>query len=183
MIRTRFWAVGLTASLLVLGACSKKPEELPPPPPTTAAPQPAETAPPPPPPTGAVTSTTIPGSLADFVEKAGSDRVLFAYDSYELDDAARDTLTRQAAWLSQYGSVRMTIEGHADERGTREYNLALGERRANAVKNFLAGQGIDAGRIAVISYGKERPAVEGSDESAWAQNRRGVTVLSGAAAS
>ena len=79
--------------------------------------------------------------------------------------------------------MKVTIEGHADERGTREYNLALGERRANSVKNFLAGQGVAADRISVISYGKERPAVEGSDESAWAQNRRAVTVLVGAAAS
>src|SRR3546814_581643 len=117
------------------------------------------------------------------IQQAGSDRVFFEFDSYQLDSTAQGTLNGQAAWLNKYPNVRVTIEGHADERGTREYNLALGERRANAVKNYLAGQGVSADRINVISYGEERPAVEGSNEASWAQNRRAVTVLIGAAAS
>jgi peptidoglycan-associated lipoprotein len=111
------------------------------------------------------------------VARAGSDTVFFALDSYGLDEETRATLDRQAAWLTQFPAVRATIEGHCDERGTREYNLALGERRANAVKNYLAAQGVDAGRMTVISYGKERPLVDGQTEEAWAQNRRAVTVL------
>lgn len=103
--------------------------------------------------------------------------MLFALDSYELDSTAQATLDAQAAWLAQYPQVMITIEGHADERGTREYNLALGDRRANAAKNYLAGRGVAASRITTISYGKERPAVQGSNEEAWAQNRRAVTVL------
>ncbi len=166
--------LALVGGLLATAACSKKPAELPPPPP------PAPAAPAPAPAPEPVVPTTVPGSVKDFMEQVGSDRVFFAYDSYELDDAAKETLTKQAAWLGKYGNVSVTIEGHADERGTREYNLALGDRRANAVKNFMAAQGVDAARIKTISYGKERPAVEGSDESAWSQNRRGVTVLSGA---
>jgi peptidoglycan-associated lipoprotein len=172
----------LVAGLVATAACSKKKEDLPlppPPPPPAQAPAPVEA--PPAAPTGTVTSTVVPGSVADFVAQAGSDRVFFAYDSYELDEAARATLDKQAAWLARYPNVRMTIEGHADERGTREYNLALGDRRANATKNYLAAKGVDAGRISTISYGKERPAVQGSDEESYAQNRRAVTALSGAA--
>ena len=168
----------MVAALVATAACSKKKEELPPPPPP-AAPVEAPSAPP----SAPVTSTVVPGSVEDFIQQAGSDRVFFEFDSYQLDSASQSTLSRQAAWLAQYSNVKVTIEGHADERGTREYNLALGERRANSVKNYLAGQGVSADRISVISYGKERPAVEGSDESAWAQNRRAVTVLIGAAAS
>ena len=162
--------LALVAGLAVTAACSKKPKELPPPPPTA-------TQPPAPAPEAPVTSTTVPGSMADFMEKAGSDRVFFALDSYELDSAATATLDAQAAWLTQYPQVRITVEGHADERGTREYNLALGDRRANPAKNYLASKGVDASRISTISYGKERPAAEGSNEEAWAQNRRAVTVL------
>lgn len=117
-----------------------------------------------------------PGSKEEFVQVVG-DRVFFDYDSYELRTDAQDQLQKQAAWLKQYANYSFTIEGHADERGTREYNLALGERRANAVKNYLVALGVDASRIQVVSYGKERPAVEGHDETAWAQNRRGVTTL------
>jgi peptidoglycan-associated lipoprotein len=94
-----------------------------------------------------------------------------------VSDEARATLDRQASWLQQYSNLSITIEGHADERGTREYNLALGERRANAVKNYLVARGVSGSRINTISYGKERPAVVGSDEASWAQNRRGVTVV------
>lgn len=118
-----------------------------------------------------------PGSQADLRRSAGSDRVLFDLDSYAIDATDRATLTRQAAWLAQYPNVNVTIEGHCDERGTREYNLALGERRANAAKNFLVSLGVAADRITVISYGKERPEALGSDEESWAQNRRAVTMV------
>jgi peptidoglycan-associated lipoprotein len=115
-----------------------------------------------------------PGTQADLVTSVG-DRVLFGYDRYDISPEARTILEGQASWLNRYPNLSITIEGHCDERGTREYNLALGERRANAVKSFLIALGVDAGRINTISYGKERPAVPGADESAWSQNRRGVT--------
>jgi peptidoglycan-associated lipoprotein len=118
-----------------------------------------------------------PGSRADFVSQAGTDTVLFATDSSDVDAEARAILLRQAQWLQRYPNVRVTVEGHADERGTREYNLALGDRRANAAKNFLAANGVDASRLSVISYGKERPVAAGSDEGSYAQNRRAVTVV------
>lgn len=120
--------------------------------------------------------TATPGTQEDLVVNVG-DRVLFGYDSYDLSPEGRTTLESQAAWLGQYPNLSVTIEGHADERGTREYNLALGERRANTVKNYLTTLGVDASRLSTVSYGKERPAVEGSDESAWAQNRRSVTTV------
>lgn len=116
-----------------------------------------------------------PGSAEDFRVNVG-DRVFFAYDKFDLSADARRTLERQAAWLKQYAAARLTVEGHADERGTREYNLALGERRANAVKDYLVALGVPAARLTTVSYGKERPAVLGSNEAAWSQNRRGVSV-------
>ena len=118
-----------------------------------------------------------PGSSQDFQVNVG-DRVFFDYDSYEIRQDAQDTLKKQATWLQQYRQYTVTIEGHCDERGTREYNLALGERRANAVKNYLVALGVDANRVQTISYGKERPENPGHDEVAFSQNRRGVTVLS-----
>ncbi len=117
-----------------------------------------------------------PGTEKDFVVNVG-DRVFFGYDRTELTVEARATLDKQATWLKQYPRKSVTVEGHADERGTREYNLALGERRANAVKNYLAAAGVAKSSLHVISYGKERPAVLGANEAAWAQNRRGVTVV------
>ncbi len=104
------------------------------------------------------------------------DRIFFAYDSYSLANGAQDTLAKQAKWLKANGSVTISIEGHADERGTREYNLALGDRRANAAKDFLMAQGISSSRITTISFGKERPVNAASNKKAWAQNRRSVTV-------
>ena len=104
------------------------------------------------------------------------DRVFFAYDSFALNVNAQETLAKQAAWLKANGSVTVAIEGHADERGTREYNLALGDRRANAAKDYLMSQGISANRITTISFGKEKPVVNASNDKAWAQNRRSVTV-------
>ncbi len=113
------------------------------------------------------------GTQADLVVNVG-DRVFFGTDSYDVNAEARSTLDNQANWLQQYPSVNITIEGHADERGTREYNLALGERRANSVKNYLVALGVSPARINTVSYGKERPAVPGANETAWSQNRRGV---------
>ena len=115
-----------------------------------------------------------PGSQEDLAANVG-DRVFFAYDSYDIAPEARDTLGRQAEWLNRYPNVNVTVEGHSDERGTREYNLALGDRRANAVKNYLTSLGVSGTRVNTISYGKEQPAVVGSDATSWAQNRRGVT--------
>ncbi|MDB2683200.1 peptidoglycan-associated lipoprotein Pal [Alphaproteobacteria bacterium] len=111
------------------------------------------------------------------LEVSVGDRVFFGYDRYDLSSEARTTLENQAGWLNQNPGSNVTIEGHADERGTREYNLALGERRANSVKNYLVALGVDPRRINVISYGKERPAVPGANETAWSQNRRGVTKI------
>jgi peptidoglycan-associated lipoprotein len=117
-----------------------------------------------------------PGTQEDLVVNVG-DRVFFGFDKSDLSTEAQATLDRQAVWLKKYPNVKVTVEGHADERGTREYNLALGERRATAAKNYLVAAGIPAARLSTISYGKERPAVVGSNEAAWAQNRRAVTVV------
>ncbi len=117
-----------------------------------------------------------PGTQEDLVVNVG-DRVFFGFDKSDLTAEARATLDRQAAWLKKYANVSVTVEGHCDERGTREYNLALGERRATAAKNYLVAAGIPASRVKTVSYGKERPAVLGSNETAWAQNRRAVTVV------
>ena len=117
-----------------------------------------------------------PGTQQDLVVNIG-DRVFFGYDRYDLEPEGRQTLDMQAEWMNRYPNVNVSIEGHCDERGTREYNLALGERRANAVKNYLVALGVDPRRISTISYGKERPAVMGSNPQAWAQNRRGVSIV------
>jgi len=108
------------------------------------------------------------------------DRVFFATDSSSISPDAQATLIKQAQWLTTYPETTVTIEGHTDERGTREYNLALGARRANSVKAFLIGQGVAANRMRPVSYGKERPTALCSNESCWSQNRRGVTVIAGA---
>ncbi|MBN8830803.1 MAG: peptidoglycan-associated lipoprotein Pal [Sphingomonadales bacterium] len=160
----------VSSAALALSACSKKaPEALPPPPADTPPPPPPTTAPPPP-------AGPTPGSQADFVASVSSDRVFFGLDKSDIDAESQATLRSQAQWLARYPQKRITIEGHCDERGTREYNLALGERRANAAKNYLVTLGVDTSRITTISYGKERPAALGSDEASWAQNRRAVTV-------
>ncbi|ACI99196.1 peptidoglycan-associated lipoprotein Pal [Rhodospirillum centenum] len=161
----RFKFLSLFAALMLVSACQSAPE-------TTATTTTGGTT------TAAPATPTgpVPGSAEDFVANVG-DRVFFGFDRFDLTPEATATLDRQAAWLKQYPNVTVTVEGHADERGTREYNLALGERRATAVKNYLTALGVDTARVQTISYGKERPAVLGSDESAWAQNRRGVTVI------
>jgi peptidoglycan-associated lipoprotein len=159
---------------LLLAACTHKQEA------TNTAPPPA---PPPPPPASAPVQTgVLPGSAQDFKVNVG-DTVHFALNQYNIEDSDRGTLSKQAAWLARYPSVRLTIEGHCDERGTREYNLALGARRANAVKEFLVAQGVAADRLETVSYGKERPICTESGEDCWSQNRRGVSVITGGAAS
>lgn len=166
---TRFTRHLLLASALVaLSACAKKAtEELPPPPVET--PRPADA--------GQLPAGPVKGSQADFVASVSADRIFFDTDKFDVDAQDQATLQSQAQWLLANPTVRVTLEGHADERGTRDYNVALGERRANAAKNFLATLGVDPSRISTISYGKERPAALGSDEASWAQNRRAVTVV------
>ncbi|MEI6986434.1 MAG: peptidoglycan-associated lipoprotein Pal [Rhodospirillaceae bacterium] len=126
------------------------------------------------------TGSMRPGSqeeLASLNGRGTGDRVFFQYDRVELTPDARDTLKRQSSWLKQYGQVMVTIEGHCDERGTREYNLALGNRRATEVRNYLTALGVSPDRVAIISYGKERPAMVGDGDETWSQNRRGVTIV------
>ena len=162
----------LSAALL-LGACTHKQEAV------NTAPPPAA---PPPPVAAPVQSGILPGSAQDFKVNVG-DTVHFALNQYNIEENDKATLSKQAAWLTRYPSVRLTVEGHADERGTREYNLALGARRANAVKEFLVAQGVAAGRLETVSYGKERPICTESGEDCWSQNRRGVSVITGGASS
>jgi len=123
-----------------------------------------------------------PGSQEDLVVNVG-DRVFFDFDQFSVRQDQRAVLDRQAAWLKKYPEVTVTVEGHADERGTREYNIALGNRRATAAKNYLVALGINPNRVQTISYGKERPAVAGSNDQAWSQNRRAVTVVTARAGS
>jgi peptidoglycan-associated lipoprotein len=125
---------------------------------------------------GAMANAAVPGSQQDFVVNVG-DRVFFDSDQTELSPQAIATLDKQAQWLQQYSRYSFTIEGHADERGTREYNIALGAKRAQSVRSFLASRGIDPRRMRTISYGKERPVAVCNDISCWSQNRRAVTVL------
>jgi peptidoglycan-associated lipoprotein len=124
----------------------------------------------------AAAGVATPGSQQDFVVNVG-DRVFFEVDSSELTMQARSTLDKQAQWLQNYGNYTFTIEGHADERGTREYNIALGARRAQSVRDYLASRGISPQRMRTVSYGKERPVAICNDISCWSQNRRAVTVL------
>jgi peptidoglycan-associated lipoprotein len=127
-------------------------------------------------PTAMAAGAAAPGSQQDFIVNVG-DRVFFDTDSSELSEQARATLDKQAQWLNQYGRYAFTIEGHADERGTREYNIALGARRAQTVREYLVSRGVSAQRMHTISYGKERPVAVCDDISCWSQNRRAVTVL------
>lgn len=159
----------------LLAACAKEAE-----PEVVAAPEPVveEVAPAPEP--EVVVEAPIPPlniPTQDGLRNHAGATVHFDYDSSELTSAARSTLEKQAEWMGANGSVNISIEGHADERGTREYNLALGERRAVAVKNYLVALGVSGNRLETISYGKERPVAVGNDESAWGQNRRGETVV------
>ena len=152
---------GILAAALALGACAKNP---------TA--NPGAQA-------GYTGGTAQPGSPQDFVVNVG-DRVFFETDSTDLTPVSRQTLDRQAQWLNRYGRTTFVIEGHADERGTREYNIALGARRAAVVQEYLVAQGIAPNRMRTISYGKERPVAVCNDISCWSQNRRAVTVINSA---
>jgi peptidoglycan-associated lipoprotein len=151
----KFRGAGLVAVLiagLALSACASKPND------------------------PLASGMATPGSQQDFVVNVG-DRVFFETDSTELTPQSRSTLDKQAQWLQQYGNYAFTIEGHADERGTREYNIALGARRAQTVRDYLASRGIQPQRMRTVSYGKERPVAVCNDISCWSQNRRAVTVL------
>ena len=162
-------AIAVTiASVLALSACKKEPPaELPPAPQNTSTPTPL------PPQAG-----PVPGSQEHFRQvMAGRDTIFFDTDMFNIDAEDQAALREQANYLSQYANARATVEGHADERGTREYNLALGERRANAAKNYLVSLGVAPDRLTTVSYGKERPVAVGSNEEAWARNRRAVTVV------
>ncbi|MFM7348274.1 MAG: peptidoglycan-associated lipoprotein Pal [Erythrobacter sp.] len=161
----------LLASATGLAACAKKaPADIPPPPQTepTAAPSTGPTQP-----VGAQ-----PGTQAHFEQAVGSSTTIyFDTDRYNIDSQDAAALQTQAQYFARFPQLTFTIQGHADERGTREYNLALGERRANSAKAYLVSLGVDANRIAVVSYGKERPVALGSDEASWAQNRRAASVI------
>ena len=160
----------IVAGTLALGACKKEPPaSLPPEPTPTVNGTPGDTG---------VGGVAQPGSQEHFVQGVNGQNVIyFDTDRFNIDSADSAALQTQAQYLAQYPQVTITIEGHADERGTREYNLALGERRANAAKNYLTSIGVAANRISVVSYGKERPVALGSDEQSWAQNRRAVSVV------
>ncbi len=157
----------LAAALLILAACSENPS-------TSANTGGAANAAPPP--AAPTTQGPAPGSKEDFVQNVG-DRVFFDFNKSDIKPEGRTTLERQAAWLKKYPNVTVTIVGHCDERGTREYNLGLGARRATAVKNALVALGIPGNRIQTISLGKENPDPPGSNEAAWAQNRRAITAI------
>jgi len=168
----------VVAATLSLAACASKPAPQPapapaPPPPVQAPAEPSYTPPPAPPP---VSTAPLPGSVQDFAINVG-DRVYFDTDSYDIRSDAAPVLASQASWLNQYPSVRVRIEGNADERGTREYNLALGARRANSVRDFLVNRGVSASRITTLSYGKEKPIDPGTGEDAWQRNRNAHTAI------
>lgn len=163
--------IGMTAIALSLGACARKAPPVETPPPVQQPADPNSTDP------NSLEVVELPALQADLVAKAGSDTIYFGTDKYAIDSGSQATLAAQARWLLANPNVRASIEGHADERGTREYNQALGERRANAARDFLLSQGVPANRLVVTSWGKERPVATGSNEEAWAQNRRAVTVI------
>jgi peptidoglycan-associated lipoprotein len=170
-MNTKIATILLLASASALAACAKKPPaDIPPPPqtaPTTSQPRPQVQ------PTGPQV-----GTQAHFAQAVGSSTTIyFDTDRYNVDTQDAAALQAQAQYFARFPQLTFTIEGHADERGTREYNLALGERRANAAKAYLVSLGVTADRIAVVSYGKERPVALGSDEAAWAQNRRAASVI------
>ena len=159
----------LGIALIATAGCAKKRDA------STIPPAPSETGPVN---TGEGDSDTVAAPINEqFRREVASDTVHFAFDQYDIDPQARAILDSQAQWLNSHPNTRITIEGHCDERGTREYNLALGDRRANAAKNYLASRGISPARITTISYGKERPIALGSDDASWAQNRRAVTIV------
>ena len=172
----RFKILALIAAGVLLTACETAPEETGAAGGTGGAGAPVVTQPQPAPPVDDMRK-----SPQEVLVTEVGDRVFFDFDKFDLTSEAQETLRRQAEWMQQNPEITVTIEGHADERGTREYNLALGERRANSVKDFLSALGVARTRIDTISYGKERPVALGHNEAAWSQNRRGVTVITGGA--
>ena len=163
----------LAVGTMALAACkTTAPDQLPPDPSPTVAPNNGDMG------NNNGMGMSGPGTQTHFENAVqGQNVIYFDTDRYNIDSADAAALQTQAQYLAQYPQVRITVEGHADERGTREYNLALGERRANSAKNYLVGLGVAANRIATVSYGKERPVAMGSDEGAWARNRRAVSVV------
>ena len=187
MMRNFQLRLSVTATALILAACASK--EMPPvqapaasAPAVSASSRPAPAVATAPRARPATAPQILPGSEKDFEVNVG-DRVSFAFDRSILDQAARTTLQKQAAWLARYPRVTLQVEGHCDERGTREYNLALGARRAQEVKDYLVTLGVAPGRLTTISYGKERPTCVASDEACWSKNRRAVSVVSNTATS
>ena len=170
MIRPTAPVTALVLALALVACAKKPPKELPPQPGDVSQQTTDNTG------LGGDGGVAAPGSQADFVASVAADTIYFDTDRYNVDAADGATLQSQAAWLARYPGKRITVEGHADERGTRDYNLALGERRANAAKTYLVGLGVGAERIQTVSFGKERPVALGSDEASWARNRRAVTV-------
>ena len=165
--------LALVAALLATGACARRDHAV-----TTTPPAAIEA--------GAGTKAApddevglveLPGSQADLVANAGTDTIHFGTDKSDIDPESQAILAAQAKWMLANRSVRASIEGHADERGTREYNVALGEKRANAARDYLVAQGVPPARLLVTSWGKEKPVATGSDDASWAQNRRAVTVV------
>jgi len=159
--------LAVVAFAIFVAGCATKP------PPVQPTPAPAPVAAP-------VAPSIIPGSAQDLHVNVG-DTVHFEYNMFAVLDQDKATLQRQAAWLARFPNIKVTVEGHADERGTREYNIALGAKRANAVKEYLVSLGVSAARVDTVSYGKERPICSESTESCWAQNRRGVTIIASGA--
>jgi peptidoglycan-associated lipoprotein len=170
----RLAMIGLAAASLA--ACASRPKPAGPAEPTPPTPQAETPYTPTPTPPSPVDQGPLPGTVQDFVINIG-ERIYFDTDSYEVRSDAQPTLAAQAQWLNRYPAVRVRIEGNADERGTREYNLALGARRANAVREFLVAQGVSGSRIETLSYGKEKPIDGGSGEEAWAKNRNARTAI------
>jgi peptidoglycan-associated lipoprotein len=183
-MRTILFKSAICLTVILVAACASKEK----PAPVTAAATPVIPAAPPPapPPLRATTAPArvaaqpaiLPGSLRDFQVNVG-DTVYFSFDSPNLDDAARSVLQKQAAWLDRYRNVTLQVQGNCDERGTREYNLALGARRAASVREYLVSLGVAQGRVDTISYGKERPVCSESSQACWAQNRRALSSISG----
>lgn len=172
----------ISLAVVLIAACASKPT----PPPAMAAAEPVRAAPAAPPPARSAPAEVayparpaiVPGSLKDFQVNVG-DTVYYSFDSSNLDDPARAVLQKQAAWLERYRSVTLQVQGNADERGTREYNLALGARRAASARDYLVSLGVASSRVATISYGKERPVCSESTEPCWAMNRRALSAISG----
>jgi len=165
--------VALILTFLFVGCAKEEP------PPPTAEAQPPRVAPPPPPPAPVPTPPPGPSISQQAFQEFQNQDIYFDFDKYDLRTDARTTLDRKASFLNQNSSIRVQVEGHCDERGTNEYNMALGERRANAAKQYLTTAGISAGRLSTISYGEERPLDPGHTEAAWARNRRAHFVVTG----